>query len=166
MNTQLIDPQDVFSLVQAICVSMLDMECKEASDRSPQQSPQENACNFIGCVQIYGDWNGAVEIHTDADFGRKAAARMMMIPEEDIALDDIQDAIAELSNMVGGSLKGILPGTSSLSLPSVASGVDLGFKLQNNDSSQLVALECDGQMFSIAIKHCTPSVLAGMLPKT
>ncbi|TIC83622.1 chemotaxis protein CheX [Nocardioides sp. GY 10113] len=48
----------------------------------------------------------------------------MLAMGDDEPLDDadLADAVGELVNMVGGSLKSILPGPSALSLPTVAAG--------------------------------------------
>jgi chemotaxis protein CheX len=36
--------------------------------------------------------------------------------------EDVADAVGELANMIGGNIKGLMPGPSVLTLPVVASG--------------------------------------------
>lgn len=154
MNATPIEPQNVTELVQNIFDSMLQLQCDPAEPKAAEAIQVDQSNQLIGIVQIQGDWNGAVEVHTSVDFGRKAASAMMMMPEDDVSESDIQDVVAELSNMVGGSIKGILPGKSRLSIPSVASGAGLEVKMSNVLLNQEIALDCQGHEFSIEIKHC------------
>lgn len=151
MDIQPIECSDVVALVQAIFDNMLQLPC-EAADTQSDDLPGTDE-RLVGCVQIQGDWVGAVEISTPLNFGRKAAGAMLMVPVEDVSMEDIQDTIAELSNMVGGSIKAILPGQSTLSLPSVASGQGLDFKLANVVHTQSIALRSEDSDFSVSIRH-------------
>jgi chemotaxis protein CheX len=47
---------------------------------------------------------------------------MLETPEWSLSQADLKDALAELCNIVGGGVKSILPGPSSLSLPKVSAG--------------------------------------------
>lgn len=153
MNIQPIETDHVIQLVQAIFDSMLQLPCQALGDRDAIGDKASSDDRLVGCVQIQGDWSGAVEISTPIALGRKAAGAMLMVPEEDVSMEDIQDAIAELSNMVGGSIKAILPGQSSLSLPSVASGQGLDFMLAKTIHTQQVELQSQGTRFSVSIRH-------------
>ncbi|WP_404308943.1 chemotaxis protein CheX [Neorhodopirellula lusitana] len=153
MDIQPIAPDNVVELVQAIFDNMLQMPCEPANDQTTDDTAPPPSDRLIGCVQIQGDWVGAVEINTPIDLGRKAAAAMLMVPEPEVSMEDIQDTIAELSNMVGGSIKAILPGQSTLSLPSVASGTGLNFRLAHVVHTQSVALRSQGTDFSVNIRH-------------
>jgi chemotaxis protein CheX len=57
-------------------------------------------------------------------FALQAATIMLQQEAGAIAPADVQDAAAELANIVGGSIKSILPGPSTLSLPTVVGGTD------------------------------------------
>ena len=50
---------------------------------------------------------------------RLARALLQMPDDEDVSLEDVQDALGEVANVVGGNLKGMLPEGSSLTLPVV-----------------------------------------------
>jgi chemotaxis protein CheX len=58
-----------------------------------------------------------VTARTTAD--RLARALLQMADDEDVSLEDVQDALGEVANVVGGNLKGMLPEGSSLTLPVV-----------------------------------------------
>jgi chemotaxis protein CheX len=64
-----------------------------------------------------------VTVELDEHVARQLTAEMLAIPSPvEVADGDVADAVGELVNMVGGNLKSIMPGPSSLSLPSVAAG--------------------------------------------
>ena len=74
-------------------------------------------------VEIVGPWNGAVVLTC----GRATAeelSRCLLAEHAPPVLDkeDVDDALGELANVVGGNVKAVLPGPSVLGLPEVASG--------------------------------------------
>ena len=50
----------------------------------------------------------------------KPAGSLCAIAPEDASASDLTDAIGELANVLGGNVKGLLPGPSLLSLPTVS----------------------------------------------
>ena len=50
---------------------------------------------------------------------RIARALLQLGDDETVGLDDVRDALGEVANVVGGNLKGMLDGGSSLTLPVV-----------------------------------------------
>lgn len=73
-------------------------------------------------VEIVGPWTGAVVLTCG---GRTAEelARCLLAEHAPPVLDaeDIQDALGELANVLGGNVKAVLPGPSVLGLPEVGS---------------------------------------------
>lgn len=72
-----------------------------------------------GCVNISGDWDGAVSIACSRDLSVRIAETMFGIDAEALEPLDVNDAVGEFVNIVGGGLKSLLPGTSALSIPIV-----------------------------------------------
>ena len=46
---------------------------------------------------------------------------MFAADEDSLGLEEVQDALGEISNMIAGNIKPLLPGASRISLPSVVS---------------------------------------------
>lgn len=70
-------------------------------------------------VDIHGEWEGSVELSCSTTVARRVASVMFATPESELSDADISDAVGELVNVVGGSIKSILPAPTSLSLPKV-----------------------------------------------
>jgi hypothetical protein len=78
-------------------------------------------------VDIVGPWNGAVVLTT----GRSTAeelSRCLLAEHAPPVLDeeDVEDALGELANVVGGNVKAVLPGPSVLGLPEVGTAPEPG----------------------------------------
>ena len=78
-------------------------------------------------VEIVGPWNGTVVLTT----GRTTAeelARCFLAEHAPPVLDDedVEDALGELANVVGGNVKATLPGPSVLGLPEVGTAPEPG----------------------------------------
>lgn len=68
-------------------------------------------------VAISGAWQGSIQLKTTRDFLTRAASRVFMKDREEIELQDRVDTVTELTNMIGGTIKSLLPETCDLSLP-------------------------------------------------
>jgi chemotaxis protein CheX len=73
-------------------------------------------------VSIAGEWEGVVVISMSAKTAGQVGSALLQIEPENLDPADIDDAVGELANIVGGNVKSVLPGPSSLSLPVVARG--------------------------------------------
>lgn len=101
---------EILELTQGIWISVLNMEIQADSQQPIPES-------LSASVDISGGWEGKILLEGSPNFARRAAAVMFDMPSEDVSLNEMIDAVAELANMVGGNLKSILPGPSTLSLP-------------------------------------------------
>ncbi|MEQ6901942.1 chemotaxis protein CheX [Nocardioides sp. YIM 152588] len=89
----------------------------------PAPGPYDTASPWSATVTVSGGWHGSITVELGDDLARSLTRRMLAMTEDEALEDaDLADAVGELVNMVGGSLKSILPGPSALSLPTVAAG--------------------------------------------
>ncbi len=88
---------------------------------------------MTGIVQISGGFSGAIHLICGRSVIRAAAAQMFSVEEKELVDDDLRDALGELTNMVGGNVKTLLPGSESLSLPTVIEGSDYGVARLDSD---------------------------------
>ncbi|HWG95258.1 MAG TPA: chemotaxis protein CheX [Mycobacteriales bacterium] len=85
-----------------------------------QPGSPEDAGRTSGRVLIRGAWEGGVVLAGSARLARTVAAAMFDLPQEQLTDDEVRDAFGELTNMVGGGIKSLVPGPSTLSLPAVS----------------------------------------------
>lgn len=75
-----------------------------------------------GCVHLSGAYTGSIMLQCSGPAARDAAAALFAMPPADVTQTEVVDAIGEIANMVGGNVKSMLPGPSTLSLPAVVRG--------------------------------------------
>lgn len=84
----------------------------------------ERAHELTVTVAVRGAWNGYVELTFPQPTARLAAAAMLLFGADELSERDVQDAIGELVNIVGGNVKSLLPSPTKLSLPEVTSRLE------------------------------------------
>ena len=71
-------------------------------------------------VEIVGPWTGSVVLTCGRDTAVELTAALLRDHAPDVLEDeDVDDALGELANVVGGNVKAVLPGPSVLGLPEV-----------------------------------------------
>jgi chemotaxis protein CheX len=75
---------------------------------------------YVSSVTVTGEWNGHVVLELTDESAHRAARAM--VGADDLAPEDVVDAVGELVNMIGGNLKGLVPAPSQLGLPMVVKG--------------------------------------------
>ena len=77
----------------------------------------------LASITVDGDWSGTLRLWcTDTAAASMTRALLKLRPGVEADAEDVEDALGELVNVVAGSLKGALGGTSQLGLPDVAGG--------------------------------------------
>jgi chemotaxis protein CheX len=120
--------------------------------RSPDDPALPRAARSItACVQITGPHDAVVTVMCATELGRKVAAKFFDVPEADATLDEVRDAMGEIANMVGGNLKGLLPGPSRLSLPAVTEGADYTTDIRGTKELRAFAYVAEGAIFKVTV---------------
>lgn len=93
-------------------------------------------CELPGPIELVtaalhfsGGWTGATLLEVPPDMTRIFTSRMLSMDVPDTVDADVVDAMGELTNMVGGNLKTIMPPGVHLSLPSVVIGTAYAVKI-------------------------------------
>jgi chemotaxis protein CheX len=123
---------DLFEILEIIWSTQLGFEL-DHDEQPPARTENSEEPLMTGTVQISGGFSGAVHLICGRSVVRAAAARMFSVPEADLSDEDLRDALGELTNMVGGNVKTLLPGSEFISLPTVIEGSDYGVARLDSD---------------------------------
>jgi chemotaxis protein CheX len=74
---------------------------------------------WTASVSVTGTWGGHVAVSCSPSTAQALTAVMLRRGQDEVSHEDVEDAVGELANMIGGSVKGMLPPPSTLSLPHV-----------------------------------------------
>lgn len=113
------------------------MVMMEVVDDFPLKEPVSRfKCSITGMVGFAGTYSGVISIHCPVALALKITSNMLGIDCEEIN-EDLNDAIGEIANMLGGSVKQVLSKGGldvKLSIPTVISGEDYTVNsLSDND---------------------------------
>ncbi|WP_425616243.1 chemotaxis protein CheX [Anatilimnocola sp. NA78] len=107
---------DVVAITENVLKTMLDFDVA-TTDFVAEPDSAEQISSF---VQISGAWEGTVIVESSLGLARDIAGGMFGISTNSVSEDDLQDALAEITNMVGGNIKGLVNSPSFLSIPCIA----------------------------------------------
>ena len=107
---------DIEDIITTIWSTLVDVPIERGAGDCPS-----DASTVTGIVHIEGAWRGAVLVRCPVALASLVTASMLQCETEPTD-DEIRDALGELTNMVAGNVKALLPAPSAISLPTVAFG--------------------------------------------
>jgi CheY-specific phosphatase CheX len=113
-------------------------------------APKGKDNTLAGCVQISGEWQGTVALYAPMELGKKIAKTMFGLDETAVDNQKAKDIIAEITNIIAGNIKAILPSPCSISLPSVAI-TDYDLYHPGSQPVTSVNFECEGLSFLVVM---------------
>ena len=106
---------------------------------------------MTAAIHITGTFHGGIRLHCTTAVVRRAASIMFGRPEGELAVEDDRDVIGELANVVAGNIKALIPGTNSISLPTIVEGEDYRVSTVEVRSVDNVAFELDGEPVIVTV---------------
>jgi chemotaxis protein CheX len=146
MTTE-VSARDLHEVVETIWTVTLGLEVMGPLGSVPPP-PEETWC---GVINVAGAWSGLVKVSMSEALTRRAASAMFAAHESDLSIEELTDALGEITNMTGGSVKALLPGPSSLSLPSVVSGSRLAVGTPGGVLIREIAFQCEGSQICVQV---------------
>jgi chemotaxis protein CheX len=165
MMTQ-VGQEEIVGLTQQIWHSMLQLPLQPVENASaPKDTAALKEQCLSACVQITGAWRGAVRLDCSCRFARRTAAAFLGLSELEVLREQMLDALGEVTNMVAGSIKPLLPGPCQIALPSVVDGTDYELNIRKGQLVLTSDLDSEGDRLTVslfeAIGPPRPAVNAG-----
>ena len=120
---------DIGQITESVFITMLGMEVARTSDMAIG-----DVARATGIVTISGAWNGAIVVCVSMTLAKTIASTMFGLDEGAATSVEVNDAIGEVANMIGGNFKSMLPTPVQLSLPTVVMGRDFQAELPGCES--------------------------------
>ena len=140
--------QEIVSLTQYIWGTTLNLDAVPHVDVDAGTAPGRT---LDGVINITGAWAGALVIQVPEPIARRAASVMFEVDEAAATLEDMQDAVGELTNMTGCNVKALLNGPCHLSLPAVVEGRDYSIRVPGSEAVTRVVFDVDGDPFVVSL---------------
>jgi chemotaxis protein CheX len=140
-----------FDIQQCITASVIEtyrtMLSMEMEPLPEEPSPGSGGYRMVGALNFAGKVTGIFSIQVTVDFGRVMAAGLLDTEPNAVDLGtDVRDLVAEITNIIGGSLKSALNDAGHpcvLSTPSITYGTDFTLKPLNMDRFERFAFRKD-----------------------
>ncbi len=138
--------EDIVSCTNEVFSTMIPMEIK--ADGSFYQKEDMISTDVISLVSFTGEHSGIIAFFGSKDMAIKITSKMLGMEIAEID-QDVKDAMGELSNMIGGTLKNKVSetfGAMHLSVPIVIAGADMSISSSSKDKNDLkfsTGVTCD-----------------------
>ena len=134
------------TLVGDLFQTMLASEAWPDDDQSPDHC--YNVCGALFCA---GPWQGAVLLELDKPLAFAIAKQLEGIPEPTEVDRYVRDSVGEVTNMLAGNLKSLLPAGTLMSIPSVVEGSDFSIDVVGESRTSRVGFGSPNGGFRITL---------------
>ena len=141
----------IVSATREVFTTMVSMEVEELYQL--QQPVTEFHCSVTGMVGMAGSYTGMISIHCPALLAIKITSNMLGMEVTEVG-EDVNDALGEIANMLGGHVKQILSKGGldlNLSIPTVISGVTYTIRSLDNDDCIVIPFKCSDDKFLVGL---------------
>ena len=105
---------------------------------------------LTAAVYYVGTWKGAVILECSTVQAMNWASRLMSVPPP-VSLDDAGDGLGEVTNIVAGNVKPLLPPGAGLSIPSVVEGANYKLRLLGEHQAEAIVFDDGTGPFRITL---------------
>ena len=152
--------EDVIAVVSEVWETMLGVHLRPSE---PELfSPADRLA--VSMVSIVGDTSGMVSVKSSLHTACGLAAAVFGLEPELLRTDDIVDGFGEIVNIVGGNIKGLLPGSTAVSLPTVMIGHEMTLATATAGECMDLHFRSDGSHLVISYWSTSPIGTDSMHP--
>jgi chemotaxis protein CheX len=130
------------------------MVMMDPTDDYPMKEPVNRfKCSITGMVGFAGIYSGVISMHCPVNLAMKITSNMLGM-ECDEVNEDLNDAIGEISNMLGGSVKQVLSKGGldvKLSIPTVIAGEDYTVNSLSDSDCVVIPFQIDDDRFLVGL---------------
>ncbi len=144
--------QKIIDSTVEIFTSMIMMEVESIDRKVEEHSHLQHSIS--GVVGLAGAFKGVLAVHLPKELAMQITSSFLGMDVEEIN-EDVEDAVGEIANMLGGDVKGLLTSSGSdidLSLPSTISGEKYEFQAKKNAATYIVPFKCGSEEFTVELQ--------------
>ena len=142
----------VINATKEVFTTMVMMELE---DCYPLKEPVTSFhCSVTGMVGLAGTYTGLLSIHCPKDFAMRIPSTMLGMEVDEVG-EDVNDALGEIANMLGGYVKQILSKGGldiNLSIPTVIAGEDYTVNSMSDSDCVIIPFINEAERFLVGLK--------------
>lgn len=137
----ILSEEELNEIVDVVCMTVLEMPV------TPGGPSELMAGEYMtACIGISGAWNGVVKVRVSLDLLTLAASQIFSIDKTTVESRDRTDTITELTNMLGGTVKCMLPESCDLALPEI-----IPYDKKAREQHEWAYFNCDSMPLAVAV---------------
>ena len=143
--------EQIIEAVKEIFSTMIMMEVTVSGEVPAEKIMTDSISGIIG---LAGTHKGVLAIHLPHRVAMAITGSFLGMDVDEIN-SDVEDAVGELANMIGGNVKSILSANGrdiSLSMPTTISGKQYDFQPTKDADSLVISLGCEAGEFIIELQ--------------
>ena len=152
--TTLTDEQRIRFVIDSTCDVFSTMVMLNLVSGSPLTETVDHFHNSIsGMVGFAGVYTGTLSVHCPASLAIRITSSMLGMECDEVD-DDVNDALGEIANMLGGGVKHLLITDGKnvkLSTPTVISGENYKVKALSESNTVVIPFSIDEESFLVAL---------------
>lgn len=144
--------EQIIESVKEIFSTMVMMEVSAGGENISEKSPLHDSIS--GIIGLAGTHKGVLAIHLPYRVAMAITSSFLGMDVEEIN-SDVEDAVGELANMLGGNVKSILSEKGrdiNLSMPTTISGKEYDFQPTKDAESLVIPCTCEAGEFIIELQ--------------
>ena len=138
-----ITSEDIDQMVQELFDTMLGMP----ATRAEPQNADVFAGGLRGKIEINGVWSAKLDVVATMKLCADVCCNMFGTDSNSLDAEDVADALGEVTNVVGGNVKGIIDQDCNLTIPEVVKFDAEEF----SEDANYYWFECNGEYFCLKL---------------
>lgn len=140
--------QEIFEITEMTWQAMLGLDIQSGTLPLTIDLADEF---WTGKVEISGAWRGMVLLHGSGQLVHSAASAIFANGRSEVSAQERSDAMYELTNVIAGNIKSLLPVTCQLSLPQVMLTTPESLEVAHADCVSELMFDCQGQPLYVSL---------------
>lgn len=125
-------------------------------------------CHITSMVGFAGSYSGTISLHCPNALAIQITSAMLGVPEAELSIDtdDVIDAMGEIANMLGGSIKLVLSKSGTdikLSIPTVISGTEYAVEILSDVDCVVIPFHTGETRFLVGLTLRTKAGIPSFL---
>ncbi len=108
-------PQDLTEIARSLFDTMLGLPFEDECPTGCSDSGDQLDAH----ISVSGCWSAEIHVRAPEELARQIACVMFKLSDGELTDADVRDALGEVANVIGGSVKGIVDCDCDLTLPTV-----------------------------------------------
>lgn len=150
-----VDEQQVLSFSRELWDAQLGLSVSSGTQESNEIGAERIWSSYI---RISGPWQGAILLECPESIVRHAAVMLFATDGAAASEEEFEDAVNELTEMLGKKIRSLLPEDAKLSRPTVIGGDERNANaLAGMHGLTALTLSCEGRPIRIALFESEPA---------